>query len=125
MSDGVTESTSDESKAIMFNHYFQSVFNTPNPLPEPPSPSEDSSLQHIVFDKQEVYSALAQLDGSKAVGIHGISPKIRKYNALPLYKPFGHLFNLSLQSHQLPKEWKSHCIIPVYKSAYLPPMYRL
>ena len=50
------------------------------------------------------------------MGIDGISPKVLKHCALALFKPLHHLFLLSLSQHYLPKDWRSHLIIPVFKS---------
>ena len=54
----------------------------------------------------DVYDALSSLDVSKAAGCDGISPKLLKHCALPLYQPLYHLFSLSLSQHYVPHEWR-------------------
>ena len=74
-------------------------------------------LDSLVFNEEEVYAALVQLDPNKATGIDKISPKVLKYCASSLFHPLCHLFNLSLSTGAIPIECKIHLITPVYKSA--------
>ena len=59
---------------------------------------------------------LSSLDPSKASGIDSISPALLKNCAGPLTIPVHYLLTLSLGSHSLPLEWRTHCIVPVFKS---------
>ena len=52
----------------------------------------------------------------KATGCDGIGPKILKTCASSLYKPLHYLFTKSLQYCQMPTDWLTHIIVPVYKS---------
>ena len=62
------------------------------------------------------FEALCSLDTSKAIGIDGIGPNVLHHCALALYKPLHHLFLLSLSHSNIPAEWRTHMIIPVFKS---------
>ena len=64
----------------------------------------------------DVFQALQNLDPSKASGIDSIHPAILKRCAEPLTTPIHYLFTLSLRSQSLPQEWRTHCIVPVFKS---------
>ena len=63
-----------------------------------------------------MYEALTCLNITKSMGIDGIGPKIWSHCALALYKPIRHLFMLSLSNHYIPKDWRLHVVIPIYKS---------
>ena len=74
------------------------------------------SLQSINISEADVYNALTSLDPNKALGIDGIGPKILKNCSESLFQLLCHLFNLSLASSVIPNEWKTHQIIPIFKS---------
>ena len=108
--------TTDADKAALFNQYFHSVFTTTSStLPDMGSPAIES-LQSINISEADVYDALTSLDPNKALGIDGIGPKILKNCSESLFQPLCHLFNLSLASSVIPNEWKTHKIIPIFKS---------
>ena len=106
-----TSASSDESKASLFNQYFYSVFTAFYQEPD------YVKLNLLVFNEEEVYAALVQLDPNKATGIAKISPKVLKHCASSLFCPLCHLFNLSLSTGAIPTEWKIHLITLIYKSA--------
>ena len=118
VSSGTSIASDDYNKACLFNTFFYSVFTRSSfqipPLEELPSPA--SSLSVIGISELDVFDALSSLDSSKAMGMDGIGPKVLKLSALALYKPIHHLFLLSLSQHYLPTDWRTHLIIPVFKS---------
>ena len=63
-----------------------------------------------------MFRILSTLDGSKAVGIDGISPLFLRHCAVALTPPLTRLFNLSLSSHSLPLEWRTRLVKPIFKS---------
>ena len=106
------------NKASLLNQYFYSVFIASYQEPDYVNSSPNSiQLDSLVFNEEEVYAALVQLDPNKATGIDKISPKVLKHCASSLFYPLCHLFNLSLSTGAIPTEWKIHLITPVYKSA--------
>ena len=109
---------SDQDKASLFNQYFHSVFTRSlfhlPPVSELAKPQ--TSIREIQFSELDVYDALSSLDVSKAAGCNGISPKLLKHCALPLYQPLYHLFSLSLYQHYVPHEWCKHLIKSIFKS---------
>jgi len=113
-----TSASSDTARANLFNQYFYSVFTQPTVADDQVNPiSDPGEIDSLVFNEDEVYSALSQLDSNKATGLDTISPKILKHCASSLTRPLWHLFNLSLSTGIIPQEWKVHLIIPVFKSA--------
>ena len=63
-----------------------------------------------------MYIALKSLDVSKAMGPDGINPTVLKLCADCLFRPIHKLFTLCLSNSCIPSEWKTHCIIPIFKS---------
>ena len=74
------------------------------------------SICNIDICESDVYKVLYGLDATKAKGLDGIGPSVLKHCALALYQPIHHLFRASIFLHQLPGEWKIHCITPIHKS---------
>ena len=70
------------------------------------------TLDNLVIDRRE---ALYGLDSNKAQGIDSIGPRILRSCANTLCVPLHHLFQLTLTTHTLPREWKwkTH---PIFKS---------
>ena len=110
----------DLLKAELFNKYFYSIFTkTSTEVSEfitSSSPDDHNSLSEVVIDEKDVYIAMCNLDSSKATECDGIGPKILKICASSLYKPLHYLFTKSLQYCQMPTDWLTHIIVPVYKS---------
>ena len=78
--------------------------------------TSETTLSSLNFSAEDVLGILSSLDTSKAMGIDGLGPKLLKFCSLALYEPLFHLFKASLDHHQLPSEWRIHCITPVFKS---------
>ena len=113
-----TSANSDITRANLFNQYFYSVFTPSSTVPVPTiATSYISEINTLVFNEDEVYSALSQLDPNKATGIDKISPRVLKHCASSLTRPLCHLFNLSLSTGVIPQEWKVHLVVPVHKSS--------
>ena len=109
---------SNIDKANMFNDYFYSVFTqaaTDQSLPI----ENPSHLSSINITEEDVYNALINLDTSKAKGPDGIPPIVLSKCASVLCRPFHYLFSLILKYGYLPRDWKIHKIIPVFKSGDL------
>ena len=75
-----------------------------------------SSLGHVDFTEEDVFIALSSLKPSIAMGINDIPPKVLSLSAVALTSPIHHLFTLCLSQGLLPLEWKTHKIIPIFKS---------
>lgn len=115
--DSVT-ATSDEDRSSLFNKYFHSVFTRSSyelPL-SMDQPEGDAKLQSIQLSESDVLHALTSLDTTKATGLDGIGPKVLKSCALALCDPLQLLFQLCLDKHTIPAEWRVHAITPVHKS---------
>ena len=76
----------------------------------------NDSILTIYIEEFEVFTALSNLDSNKATGPDNIGPKILKQCATFITQPIHYLFNLILSYSMIPKEWKTHQIVPVFKS---------
>ncbi len=56
-----------------------------------------------------------KLDPSKAVGPDNISPKVLKELANVIAVPLTIIFRKSLNSRQVPKDWKHALVVPIFK----------
>ena len=111
-----TIASSDAYQAGLFNQYFHSVVTPPTIFDHIIPPLHPDQISSLTFPEDDVYHILRQLDPNKATGMDKISPKVLKNCALSLTRPLCHLFNLSLSKGIIPKEWKVHLIVPIYKS---------
>ena len=112
------QACNDQEKAQLFNNYFYSVFSSDitTPVSESALSTSTSMLQDIEITESEVLTILSSLDGNKTPGIDNISPIVYKCCALSLLKPICHLFAVSLSSGNIPSQWRTHWITPIYKS---------
>lgn len=107
----------DQDKANLFNKFFFSVYSQESSQPSQADHSQShSSLSSIDISIPDVFNALISLDPSKAMGIDHIGPKVLKYCATALCTPVHHLFSVSLCTGQLPNEWRTHLITPIFKA---------
>lgn len=114
---GNTQESEPVAKSSLFNTFFNSTFS--NPISSPPSDPghlPDSFFDKLDITEPDVYEVLSSLDPLKAVGPDGISPSVLKFCAVALTKPLFQLFTLSIRSACIPNQWKSHLIVPIFKS---------
>ena len=115
---GTDTATCDQDKARLFNSYFYSVFNDKdltNDSLTTTNETSGASLSDIVITAEDVHEALVSLDPNKVMGPDGISPKVLKYCADALCQPISYLFQLTITNSYLPSEWRTHCVIPIFK----------
>ena len=74
----------------------------------------DSIVHNLVLSKKELHEKLAKLNVDKSLGPDDIHPCLLKELADYLSTPVADLFNKSLQTEQLPQEWKE-AFLPIYK----------
>jgi len=65
--------------------------------------------------EDQVFKILQSLDSKKATGLDGVSSRLLKAGATPLASPLTKLFNLSLSSGQVPQQWKTARVTPLFK----------
>ena len=99
------------------NDHFADVFVQENdviPQFDPPNPP-NSSLEFFDVTEEMVKCALDALNPNKAAGPDNIYPIILNRFSRLLKKPLCHIFNLSLSTGILPKDWKVANVTPLYK----------
>eukprot|EP00057_Strongylocentrotus_purpuratus_P004120 XP_003728072.1 PREDICTED: RNA-directed DNA polymerase from mobile element jockey-like [Strongylocentrotus purpuratus] len=115
--DGV-KITDNQNKAEILNEFFASVLkpeplelNLNLPLPEI---SHDNIVYDIEISPSRVREKLSKLHINKACGPDGIHVNVLR-NVPDLDVPLGILFDQSIQTGQIPQEWKDANITPLFK----------
>ena len=111
----------NEIKVEIFNKYFCSVYNLDdgNPPPIRREFTHTIFLDDMLFSDDIVFEHLRKLKNSTSVGPDGFPSILFKSLAFELAYPLSLIFNLSLQSCQLPKIWKLANIVPIHKNKSL------
>ena len=110
----------DEEKAAILNNFFSQCFNTSIPVLSDDDMStfvDNDADEHaeLLCTEEEVLDMLRNLDTSKAAGPDGISATMLKATAESIAKGITALFNKSIESGKVPKEWKISAVVPVPK----------
>jgi hypothetical protein len=109
------EVTDTTNMCTVFNNYFSSVFNTTTYEKPDVDVHRNEELSEIQFSKDDILSELKNLNTSKAPGPDGISTRVLKECRDELAEPFQVLFNQSLDTAQIPNNWKQANVVPIYK----------
>ena len=73
------------------------------------------ALEEVQFSKEEVYKALCKVDPSKSCGPDGIPGRLLRGGAVWLAEPLTLLYNQSINSGSVPRDWSSSNITPIFK----------
>ena len=73
------------------------------------------SLPKISITEHGVFTLLSQIDPHKACGPDNIPARVLKELAQELSPMIAHLFKQSFDTSELPPEWKSAYVTPVFK----------
>ena len=108
MGNGVVKLDSEKAEVLIgqFNDAFSVV-----PLTRSSAPFMDS----VMVSSEGVVKLLKCLNPSKALGPHELHPRILKELANKLGPVFAHLFQQSLNTGEIPKEWLLANICPLFK----------
>ena len=118
MTDNGKLATNDEDKANTLNNFFASVFTKENISNIPTTTTEDkcnSILYDIVVTPMAVKEKLQALNPSKAQGPDKIPPRVLKELSEELALPLCILFNKSLESGEVPEDWKTAVVTAIFK----------
>uniref|UniRef100_A0A8K9VC74 Reverse transcriptase domain-containing protein n=1 Tax=Oncorhynchus mykiss TaxID=8022 RepID=A0A8K9VC74_ONCMY len=114
--------TTDKSMIIEnFNKHFSTAghaFLQPRPTAPPPPAATRPSLPSFSFTQiqiADVLKELQNLDSYKSAGLDNLDPLFLKLSAAIVATPITSLFNLSFISSEIPNDWKTAAVIPLFK----------
>ena len=104
-----------------FNSYFQNVFNIPKALSSLPNVESCKAtalkpMDNLLISAVTVQARLSELVVGKAMGPDQIPACVLKNCRLELSSALAILFNKSIETSDLPQDWKDADILPIFKS---------
>ena len=109
--------TDDVERANLLNNFFCSTNSRDNGvMPSMDSPALTSKLDTVDLSYTATSKALRQLKTNSSSGPDGLPPILFKKLASELALPLSLLFQSSMSTGQLPAEWKTGTVSPIYKS---------
>ena len=99
------------------NGQFTDVFNKNEHTQVPFLDRSAPFMSDIVIAKEGVIKLLKGLNPSKALGPDELHPKVLKELATELGPVFAHLFQQSMNTGEIPKEWSLANICPLFKKS--------
>ena len=106
---------SEFEKAEEFNGQFSDVFTKSEYKQVPLMDRSAPFMRDIVVTKEGVTKLLKGLNPSKALGPDELHPRVLKELAMELGPVFAHLFQQSIDTGEIPKEWSLANICPLFK----------
>ena len=109
-----------------FASSFASVYSTHCPANPYPHQTFSGSIDTVYFTQDRVRKALGNLDGNSSSGSDNLHPLLLKHCADHLAYPLLIIFCRSFSEGQLPTDWKSSLVTPIFKKGarYDPLNYR-
>ena len=74
-----------------------------------------SLINSVEFSPAVVYEILCDIDASKACGPDLFPGFLLKHCAISISSPLAYLFNLSMHTGSLPRDWVTAKVVPVFK----------
>ena len=108
---------SDLEKAEEFNGQFTDVFSKNEHTQAPLLDRSAPFMNDIAVSKDGVIKHLKGLNPSKALGPDELHPRVLKELATELGPVFAHLFQQSIDTGEIPKEWSLANICPLFKKS--------
>ena len=113
--DGFLQSDTS-SRANILNEQFKSAFTAENTSSIPdPGQSSIPSMPHITVDWKGVHKLLVNLRPHKATGPDSVPAFILKAAASQLAPALAKLFQKSLNTGEVPQEWRDALVVPIFK----------
>ena len=107
----------DYKKANLLNQHFNSVFTIENELmPSPPSIFEGPIMEDVVIGPAAVREKLLKLKVDSAPDSDGLHPRVLRETAVAMAEPWAQLFRFSVDSGNLPSDWREDEIVPIFKN---------
>ena len=118
--------SSDREKACLLSDYFGSVFTVDNHVLPDFNVLCNSKIRSFNCETRTMIKIIKKLKLSCSPGPDGITAGFLKNIVAQIADPLCKLYNVSLSSGFIPKDWKIAHVIPIYKKgdAQLPSNYR-
>ena len=112
---------SDETEiAEKLNKYFSSVFTEEDLATLPQRDMETAAtLDEISIEVKDIVNRIKKLKEHSASGPDGISPKMLKMDPINTAAALKILFTKSVQTGEIPRDWKHATVIPIHKKGTL------
>ena len=109
--------SSPEERAEALNNQFKSVFTTEdlNTVPTLGNQHTTQVMPDILVTQEGVRKLLGNLKINKAPGPDGLPARVLQECSASLAPILTHIFNKSLSSGMLPKDWSEANVTPIYK----------
>ena len=109
--------TEDADKAECLNQFFASVFTEENTsiIPKLANIDNITYLETLTVTEQKVKKLLAKLKTDKSPGPDGIHNKVIYEGREQLLYPLTELFRRSIETGDIPPEWKMADVVPIFK----------
>lgn len=110
--------TDNKQMASILNNQFSSVFTNEDLVNIPPCPdtSGGNTIEDLYFNSETVYKKIRSLKISSSSGPDGLSSKFLSDYADVLAAPLTIIFNKSMESGQVPEDWRVANVTPIYKN---------
>jgi hypothetical protein len=108
---------SDQETAEILADYFEEVFIKEDTENIPKVEEKDLNWQdtEMKFSAATVMSKLKKLKVDKSPGPDGIHPMVLKECSEAIAEPLSLIFQKSFETSELPEEWKTAHVVPIYK----------
>ena len=104
--------------ANIFNKHYASVFTKEDPtLPSEQPPFDKPMMDDIQFSPSTIADILKHVKNSSSPGPDEISQRILKEVADEISVPLSLLYNKSMKYGQLPHDWKTANVVPIFKNS--------
>jgi len=107
----------DHDKATLLNDYFGSVFTTDNGVIDPSRlPKKiNAHMPPVFFTPMDVSKCIKQLKHNGSAGPDNLPAEFYKAAGSYILLPLSVIFNMSIQTGELPEVWKCASVTPVFK----------
>jgi hypothetical protein len=108
----------NKGMANLLNDYFSSVFTRDDPTQELPQLDQrmiNEHLVNIIITKDDVAKRIDALKLGKSPGPDGISTNILKKLKFSVVDPLQKLYQLSMDTGEIPDDWKIAKVVPIFK----------
>jgi Reverse transcriptase (RNA-dependent DNA polymerase) len=109
--------TEDKDVAEALNGFFASVFTREDLSSLPTKNSETQArLNNVGITESKIIRKIKDLRADSAPGPDGLHPRLLKETANEIARPLRLIFTRSLDSNDIPSDWKRAVVTPIYKS---------